>query len=33
MLLVLHCQIVKFTTDSAISLGYRKLQSRWDRYW
>jgi len=28
MLLVLHCQIVKFTTDNVISLGYRKLQSR-----
>jgi len=26
MLLVLHCQFVKFTTDNAISLGYRKLQ-------
>jgi len=28
MLLVLHCQIVKLTTDNIVSLGYRKLQSR-----
>jgi len=33
MLLVLHCQNVKFAADSAISVGYRKLQSRWNRYW
>jgi len=33
MLLVFHCQTVKFTTDNVISFGYRKLQSRWDGYW